>query len=129
MLLSCTRNFVSSAALGKIRHENESSRSVLIRNKSGGRLDAMWINRFNRDGIVTYSTNSDNGEGYAYGASANILSYIGHEFRILEMPGNKTRKCKFEKCQEGHFQVNDQEEQGMLWEKTINEKDVHTLSV
>jgi hypothetical protein len=102
---------VSSAALGKSRHEAPNQRSVFVRNQSGRRVDIFWINNFKSP--TTYSTNSENGEGYPYGGETAMLSYVGHEFEIREMPRKSTGTCDVEDaCAKAYFKVNDQEKQG-----------------
>lgn len=100
---------VQSAALGRARRENPNQRNILFVNKSGRRVDVLWINRATDP--VTYRTNSENGEGYPYGASQGINSYLSHEFQVREMPSKKSGKCLSDECRTAYFQVNDQEGQ------------------
>lgn len=99
-----------SAALGMERREAPNQRNVLVFNKSGRRVDIFWINRAVEPN--EFRSNSENGEGYPYGASQGINSYIGHEFEIREMPSKKTGQCQIPNdCKKGYFKVNDQEGQ------------------
>ena len=73
-------------------------------------MDLFWINRAANP--IEFRSNSENGEGYPYGASQGLTSYIGHEFEIREMPSKKTGECRIPgDCKTGYFQVNDQEGQ------------------
>lgn len=110
ILLSLPVSTVNAAALGKERRESPNQRKVFLHNQSGRRVDAFWINR--ADQPNTFHTNSEDGQGYPFGASQGINSYIGHEFEIREMPSKKTGECQIPgECQTGYFQVNDQEGQ------------------
>jgi len=110
---------VNAAALGMERRETPTQRNVLLINKSGRRVDLFWINRFVDP--IQFQSNSDNGEGYPYGASQGINSYIGHEFEIREMPSKKTGQCQIPNdCKKGYFQVNDQEGQKITIDKNFN---------
>ncbi len=105
---------VNSAALGMERREAPNQRNILLLNRSGRRIDIFWINR--SVDPIEFRSNSENGEGYPFGASQGINSYIGHEFEIREMPSKKTGECQIPgDCQKGYFQVNDQEGQS-TWE-------------
>jgi hypothetical protein len=106
---------VSSAALGKSRHENPTQRSVFVRNLSGRRFDIFWINNFSSP--VTYVSNSEKEEGYPFGGETAMLSYVGHEFEVREMPRKSTGTCHQEECAKAYFKVNDQENQGKEKEK------------
>lgn len=109
VLSSVCTILVESAILGLERRENPNSRHVDVLNQSGRRFDIFWINR--RTNPVSYHPNSENGEGYPYGATAGIASYVGHEFEIREMPSKKTGTCLFDKCRTSYFQVNDRQKQ------------------
>jgi hypothetical protein len=110
VFLSHSTNTVNAAAFGKERREAPNQRNIVLYNQSGRRVDAFWINRSHEPN--TYHSNSDNGEGYPFGAQQAINSYIGHEFEIREMPSKKTGACQDpDNCRKGLFQVNDQEGQ------------------
>ena len=98
------------AVLGMSRRVSPNARKIFFVNRSGRRIDVLWVNRSTNP--VSYVTNSDKGEGFPYGASQPIDSYIGHEFEIREMPSRITGQCKIpENCQTALVQVNDQEGQ------------------
>lgn len=88
----------------------------MFKNNSGRRVDVLWMNTLEPkgpDGKFLLQSNSENGEGYAYGADAGISSYIGHAFEVQEMPAKSTGKCFNEiKCRSGYFKVNQEEDQG-----------------
>ena len=110
VLLIAFPSSANAAALGMERRESPSQRNVVVYNKSGRRIDVFWINRHTDP--VSYQSNSEGGQGYPYGASQGINSYIGHEFEIREMPSKTTGQCKIPNdCKKGYFQVNDQEGQ------------------
>jgi hypothetical protein len=114
LLLLSAPSLVSSAALGKYRHEVPNQRSIMFKNHSGRRVDVLWINVFeepDEDGKQLLVSNSDKGEGYAYGSEQGITSYIGHEFEVQEMPAKSTGKCLGDECRTGYFKVNDEEDQ------------------
>jgi hypothetical protein len=113
LVLAATPLFVSSAVLGRPRHETPSQRPITIRNQSGRRFDVFWINTFTDP--VSYVSNSVENEGYPYGGDAVFLSYIGHEFEVREMPSKKTKSCRLKECAKAYFKVNDQEFQGRLY--------------
>jgi len=119
---------VHSAALGRRRRENPTERNILFVNKSGRRVDVLWINRHTDP--VSYRTNSENGEGYPYGASQGINSFLSHEFQVREMPSKKTGKCRSDECQTAYFQVNEQEGQKItLFQNfTIKHEDARTIA-
>ena len=99
----------SAAVLGHRRHEIPTQRSIRIKNQTGRRFDVLWINNYVKP--TTYHSNND-GEGYQYGAEVHLLSYVGHQFLVKEMPSTKTGKCKIDgNCQTTTFTVNDQEDQ------------------
>jgi hypothetical protein len=101
---------IHAAVLGISRRDSPNVRKFMFVNRSGRRVDLLWMNRSTDP--VSYSSNSENGEGYPYGATTGISSFIGHEFEIREMPSKKTGQCKIPgNCQIGQFQVNDQEGQ------------------
>jgi hypothetical protein len=110
LFVSFPFTLVSSAALGKSRHEAPNQRSVSVSNLSGRRVDVFWIN--DSQTPVTYVSNSDKQEGYPYGGETAMLSYVGHKFEIREMPRKATGMCDQEECAKGYFEVNDQEKQG-----------------
>jgi hypothetical protein len=116
LLSVVTPSLVSSAALGKRSHDSPNQRSIVVKNQSGRRLDLLWINTIEPpgpDGKFKLQSNSENGEGYAYGSDQGISSYIGHEFRVQEMPAKSTGKClENKKCRTGYFKVNEEEDQG-----------------
>jgi len=127
MILPAT---VHSAALGIDRRESPNQRNVVLHNKSGRRVDLFWINR--SVDPIEFRSNSENGEGYPYGASQGITSYIGHEFEIREMPSKRTGECRIPgDCSTGYFQVNDQEGQKITIDKDFNVKheDDRTLAL
>lgn len=99
-----------AAVLGMSRRGSPNARKFSFFNRSGRRVDIFWINRSTNP--VSFVTNSDRGEGYPFGGSTGVDSYIGHEFEIREMPSKKTGECKIPgNCQKAHFKVNDREGQ------------------
>jgi hypothetical protein len=112
--VSSSLGLVQANALGKPRREVATARSIKIQNKSGRRVDILWINRFNADGVVTYHSNSEDGKGYPYGGDTSINSYMTHEFKVQEMPSTTSSKClgPNDTCRMGYFQVNKEEHQG-----------------
>jgi hypothetical protein len=125
LLLSLSPFGVNANALGKPRRETPTARTIKVQNKSGRRVDILWINRFTANGVVTYHSNSDDGKGYPYGGETSINSYVTHEFQVQEMPSTtKKNKClgPNDTCRMGYFQVNKEEHQGryrMLYESTF----------
>eukprot|EP00980_Cylindrotheca_fusiformis_P027441 scaffold20461_cov117-Cylindrotheca_fusiformis.AAC.4 len=95
----------------KGRNTNPSQRSVKVKNESGRKIDVFWVNNLKRGVPETFVSQSEDGDGYSYGADAGILSYVGHMFEIREMPGKKSGKCLEETCWKGRFVVNDEKEQ------------------
>ena len=101
---------ISGAVLGMTRRVSPNARKMIFVNRSGRRIDVFWVNRSTNP--VSYVSNSEKGEGFPYGATQAIDSYIGHEFEIREMPSRITGQCKIpENCQTALVQVNDQEGQ------------------
>jgi len=100
---------INGAVLGMSRRESPNARNIDFVNQSGTRVDLLWINRSTDP--VSYHSNS-NDEGYPYGVSQRINSFIGHEFEAREMPSKKTGECKTPgKCRTAYFQVNSEEGQ------------------
>jgi hypothetical protein len=116
LLLLLTPPLVSSAVLGKQRHDMPNQRFIMVKNLSGRRVDVFWINTLEPrgpDGKYELRSNSENGQGYPYGGDTALQSYIGHEFEIQEMPAKSSGKCLHEdQCRTGYFKVNDEEDQG-----------------
>jgi hypothetical protein len=104
-------SIVSAAALGKTKGHADNQRSFHFQNLSGRRVDVLWVN-VNKTPNDFVSQNG--GEGYPYGGDTNILSYIGHEFEIRELPSKKTNSCLFEECRKARFKVNDQQNQDII---------------
>lgn len=123
VLVSCLLlSRVDSAALGQRRREAPNGRVVVVDNQSGRRIEVYWINR--QKNPPSFHANSADGEGYPYGATTAINSYIGHEFELRELPSKRSNECATPgQCRKGHFQVNDQEDQGeilLLGPRTTN---------
>uniref|UniRef100_A0A7S0F523 Uncharacterized protein n=1 Tax=Craspedostauros australis TaxID=1486917 RepID=A0A7S0F523_9STRA len=106
----------NAAILGQRRHETPTQRSITIHNRSGVRMDAMWINR--NDNPITFHSNTG-GDGTPYGGDQTISSFIGHEFELRELPGKKSGKCKFGTCRKAYIQVNDEEDQVVQLDKNF----------
>ncbi|KAG7359632.1 hypothetical protein IV203_034730 [Nitzschia inconspicua] len=103
---------VQGAILGRSQKSaNENQRSFHFHNKSGRRVDVLWVNVHKTPNEFV---SQNGGEGYPFGGDTSVLSYIGHEFEILEMPSKKTKKCLFEECRKARFTVNDQENQEIV---------------
>lgn len=119
LLLATLTSPTEAAILGMSRREAPNSRKVNFVNQSGRRVDVLWINRSTNP--ISYVSNSENGEGYPYGATQGINSFIGHEFEIREMSSKRTGQCNVPgDCQTGYFQVNDQEGQSKYRGKAFN---------
>ena len=114
ILLSIAIPSSKAHILGQTRRlETVSQRSVEVINKSGRRVDVLWVNSQNPK-QEEFVTQSENGDGVAYGAAASINSYVGHTFEVREMPGKNSGKCLEETCWKGRFTVSTEHEQGML---------------
>lgn len=107
-LLALLPSLASSAILGRQRREFPNQRSIKVMNMGKRRIDIFWMNT--QDGSLV--TQSEGGEGYAYGADTSILSYIGHRFKIVEMPGKKSQTCVHDECRFAYFTVQESEGQG-----------------
>jgi hypothetical protein len=96
------------------RYESLLQRSVRIRNKSGRRLEAYWVNNLDPNQPETFVAQSLDGEGILYGADCSISSYAGHEFEIRELPGKTSGTCLETNCWSGRFVVSMQQKQGKI---------------
>lgn len=104
---------------------NPDSRELRIINEAGFKCNIYWINRWKNNELVL---NSD--EGVFHGGETQINSYISHEFEVQEVPSKKTGHCKGPNntCRKGHFQVNSNEEQLIVFSADLKEI-VHTDNV
>lgn len=93
------------------RHENPSQRSVTVQNESGRKVDIFWVNNLKPRVPETFVSQSEEDDGYSYGADAGIISYVGHTFEIRELPGKISGRCVEETCWKGRFVVNNEEDQ------------------
>ena len=96
---------VDSAPLRR-KDGNPLSRSMRVRNESGVKLDIFWIHPTTRELAASHTS----GDGIVFGAESGILSYVGHEFEVREMP-NKHGKCHDTECRKTYFACNDNEDQ------------------
>lgn len=66
-------------------------------------------------------------DGIFHGAESKINSYVSHEFEIHEVPNKITGKCKGpdNTCRKGHFQVNENDEQLIVFKEGLKEV-IHT---
>ena len=106
--------FVGGVIIGLDRpRENESQRSVQVINNSGRRINVYWVNDLDSSKPVELVSQSDDGDGYAYGAETGLQTYVGHTFEIQEMPGKKSKVCtnNNDACWKRRFQVNSEEGQ------------------
>jgi len=104
---------------------NPDARELRIINEAGFKCNIYWINRWKHDELVLNSE-----EGVFHGGETQINSYISHEFEVQEVPSKKTGHCKGPNnaCRKGHFQVNKNEEQLIVFKAGLNEI-VHTDNV
>jgi len=123
----------AGAILGEERAEkdNPSSRSLLIQNESGRKVDMYWVNTFiEPEGFVPQFIEDGKTTGLSYGASKSVSSYIGHQFEVREFPSKRTGHCIFEKCRKFRIKVNDRNYQRVVINKDFsvtNEDDKETV--
>jgi len=104
---------------------NPQARDLRIINEAGFKVEIFWINRWKNDELVLNSE-----EGIFHGAESRINSYLSHEFEVQEVANKKLGKCKGpnDTCRKGHFQVNSNEEQVVIFKEALEEI-VHTDNV
>ena len=112
ILALCSIGISNAHILGQPRRmEVETQRNLEIINQSGRRVDVFWVNA-NNPKKEEFVTQTEKGDGVAYGAGASINSYVGHTFEVRELPGKNSGRCLEETCWKGRFTVNAEYEQG-----------------
>jgi len=103
-----------SARKRSAKVSNPNSRSIIIKNESGSKIDAFWINPTTRK---IEASNFEN--GIVYGGEGPLSSYVGHSFEVQELPvdndekkaetPNQTgsaKKCRKGMCRKAYLTVN-----------------------
>ena len=92
-----------------IGQAGQTGRSIGIQNDSLGRVEIHWIHPETNEKVLQSNP-------FIYpGATFSLNSYVTHAFEAREIPG-KSGKCagKDETCRVGYFEVNNNDDQGML---------------
>jgi hypothetical protein len=100
--------FFADAAPKRRKDGNPLSRSVSVHNKAAAKIDIFWIHPTTQE----LAPSNTNGDGIVFGAMTGVLSYVGHQFEVQEIPNPKTGQCKYEKCRKGYFSCSEEENQG-----------------
>jgi hypothetical protein len=108
--------FLAEAAPKRRKDGNPLSRSVSVYNKAAAKIDIFWIHPTTQE----LAPSNTNGDGIVFGAMSGVLSYVGHQFEVQEIPNPKTGKCKYEECRKAYFTCSQEENQGadvccLLW--------------
>lgn len=85
---------------------NPSSRSIVVQNRAGCKIDFFWIHPHTKE---LAGSNTDG--GLVNGGDSSINSYVTHSFEVQELPSKKTGQCKEAECRKAYFSVSTNEDQ------------------